>query len=462
MAVAALAVTVVALQAANLRVSASRDRARESFAEAKLQRDIAEKSRGWARDTVREYCVLVSEETLLKQPGMHRLREELLQKALTYYQRFLEEREQDPTLREEVAQAYYFIGKITREIDSPANALPYYERAAELQEQLLEADKDNQLLRASYGTTLNAMGDATLRLNEIQQAKQHFEKAITVRQIVAKAQPKDGEAARTLANSVMNSGYICYAQGDFDQAIELMKQSQAIRMAHVTQAKEVQPKLQSDLGKGYYLLAITSKAQGNLVNSEANFIQAIEIFSELLQESPNNLTLQRNLAASQRMLGDLNRDAQKAEQAIAYYQTARESLEQLKSRSPDVLQYSSDLAGVCLNLGIELEGQQQPDQALIYLERAATLLQDLAEQADMVPNYRFDLGIALTAMGKLQAKSGEVEEARKHLEEAKLVLARLVSEDPTNEQYAMEMGLAIDALAGLEAAKAEKSDEESP
>ncbi|NOY41762.1 MAG: serine/threonine protein kinase [Planctomycetes bacterium] len=454
-AVAALSVTVITLRAANVRVIASRDEARHSYTEAEKQREIAEKSRGWARDTVREYCVLVSEETLLKQPGMHRLREELLQKALAYYQHFLDEREKDPTLREEVAQAYYFIGKITREIDSPANAVPYYERSVELHKQLLTDSPDDRALLAGYGTTLNAIGDSMLRLGNIDEARQFFEQAAEVRQKVAKANPGDDEAARKLANSVMNTGYV---QPDIDEAIALMKHAQVIRMARVAQSETVNPKLQSDLGKGYYALAVTSSKKGDLVYSEANFLQAIEIFSKLLEDSPNNLTHQRGLAACRRMVGDLKSQADEPTQAIEYYQTARKALEKLRMRSPDVLEYSSDLAGVYINLGRELEGQRQPELALQHRQQAVELLRELSEQAPKVPSYRLDLGIALRAVGNLQAEAGLVDEARRLLLESRLTLAKLVSEDPSDELYAEEMGLTIDALAALEVSEAAESD----
>ncbi len=461
-AVAALSVTVFALKTANVRVIASRDEARQSYAEAERQRAIAEKSRGWARDTVREYCVLVSEETLLKQPGMHRLREELLQKGLAYYQRFLEEREEDPALREEVAQAYYFIGRITREIDSPANALPYYERAVDLQRQLLDGSPENHALRASYGTTLNAVGDSLLRLGEIDEAKHLFEQAVEVRKQVAKANPQDDEAARTLANSVMNLGFTHYVRREVDESVSLIKHAQAIRMARVAQNAATNPKLQSDLGKGYYLLAVTSKDRGDFVSSEANFLQAIDIFSKLLRAAPNNLTYQRDLAASQRMVGDLKSQANEPAQAIVFYETARKSLERLRIRNPDVLEYSSNLAGVYMNLGRELEGQEESELALKYRQEAVEILRELSEQAAKVPSYRFDLGIALRAIGNLQAKAGHLDEARRHLQESRMVLAKIVSENPSNREYAVEMGLSVDALSALEAGTTDNSGDSLP
>jgi len=454
-AVTALSITVVMLSAANVRVVASRDAARLSYEEAERQRTLAENTLGLARDTVREYCVLVSEETLLKQPGMHRLREELLQKGLDYYQQFLSERKDNPALREEVAQAHFLVGKLTQAIESPAAALPHYEEAVALQEKLLNESDQGLELRANFGTTLNAIGDALLRLGDIEGAQNRFEQAVEVRKELAKDDPENVEAARTLANSLMNIGFVHYLNRDIDAAISLLEHAQTIRIARLGIDNHEYPKLQSDLGKGHYLLAVAFKDRGNLVDAESHFLSAVNLFSKLLKASPSQLTYKRNLAACHRMLGDLWVLRNSRDQAIESYETAREALEELQTRNPDVLEYSSNLSGVYMNLGLQLKRRGDVEKALQYMEQAVELLRELTEQAAQVPNYRLDLGVALREVGNMLANAGEIELAGDRLQESKSALSKLVSDDPVNEKYSTELGLTIDAIAGLKPAKIE-------
>ena len=49
----------------------------------------------------------MSEDTLLNQPGMQELRKKLLQKTLDYYQRFLKQRADDPTVQDELGMTFY-------------------------------------------------------------------------------------------------------------------------------------------------------------------------------------------------------------------------------------------------------------------------------------------------------------------------------------------------------------------
>ncbi|MCG8448791.1 MAG: protein kinase [Pirellulales bacterium] len=447
-AVAALSISVVQLRSANVHVRASRDEARQNFIEAEKQRQIAERNFGLARQAVQEYYVTVSEETLLKQPGMQPLRDALLRQALVYYQRFLDEREEDSALREEVAQAHFFTGKITQSIDSPANALPHYRNAAELQKQLLEEDPGKKVFLSSYGQTLNAIGGALFRSGSLEEARESFQQAVDTREKLAKAEPENVEAARVLANSVMNMGSTYLAQRDLETAIPLMERAQMIRMAHTDRSETADPKLQRDLGKGYYQLALVRQSLGDTVLAENNFLTAIDTFQRLLASDPNEMSHQRNLAACQRMVGDIKSNARQPQQAIEYYRQATKVLESLTIRNPDVWQYTADLARVYMNLGQQLSLVDQAPAALKTMEQAVALLRDLSA---MVPSYRLDLGVALRAAGKLQAQAERLEQARKLLEESKQVLSQLVKEDPTNDRFTSQLQHTNDEQARLAA-----------
>lgn len=465
-AVAALSISVVQLQSANTRVRASRDQAQASFKEAERQRKIAETNFGLARDAVQEYFVTVSEETLLKQPGMQPLRDALLKQALVYYQKFLEDRAEDPLLKADVAQAYFYTGKITESIDSPAKALPHYEDAAELQKELLQESPDDKEQLSCYGHTLNAIGRANLLLGKFDESRSSFERAAETREKIAENYPEDIEAARVYANSVMNIGTTRLGQGDFDTAIPLLERAQMIRLAHAGASDTTDAKLQRDLGKGYYQLALLQKRLGNAKLAENNCLTAIDTFERLLIADPNEMSYQRSLALSHRMMGDFMRGSGKTEMAIEYFQLAAKSLEELSARNPEVLQYSAELAGVYMNLGQQLDLIQNPAAALENMEQASGILRDLSAQAPAVQSYRLDLGVALREAGKLSADAGELDDAIARLNNSKDVLSQLVKENLSKALYTSELQITNDELARVmvlieEQSDAEKSSEQN-
>ncbi len=455
-ALTALTISVIQLSAANVRVSASRDEATRSYQEADRQRQRAERNFGLARDAVHDYYISVSEETLLKQPGLQPLRESLLRQALVYYQSFLDDRDDDPTLRKEVAQAHFFTGQITQAIDSPANALPHYQQAAEIQQQLLVSAPDSPEVTTAYGKTLNALGGASLRLGQLTEADDYLQQAIEVRDRLAKADPEHVESARTLASSIMNLGFVHYLSGEFDTAIERMQHAQTIRLAHATDPATVTTNLQRDLGMGYYNLALTYSAVNDTPQAEKNYVSAIGAFEQLLKLDPADMNNRRKLAVSHRMVGQLQSEMGDSAKAIEYYERAEQTLAELRLRNPDMLEFASDLAGVYLHLGLELAKQQQIEPAIDSLDEASELLHELIEQAETVPRFRLDLGRCLRESGKLLAAVDQPDEAIARLQESTTVLSQLVKAEPTNEKYTAELQLSNDELARVTASKKHK------
>lgn len=461
-ALAALTIGVILLSAANVRERNERERAERNFAEATSQQRLAERNFELARSAVHDFFVDVSENTLLQQPGLQDLREELLRQALVYYQSFLKQRQDDASLRKEVAEAHFFAGTIVQTIESPQQSLEHFLRAAELQKHLLEEQPDQAELRSGYGQTLNAMGSAYFSLGKIEEARDYFQKSAAVREELAETAPEDLESARTFANSVMNVGSTYLVQGALQQAIPLLERAQMVRMAHVDQLDTTVPKLQRDLGMGYYQLALVRRELGDEAVAESNFISAIDLFSRLLSAEPNDMSHQRNLALSYRGLADLKAGYDDPAGAVENMQKAREILDELKIRNPDVHKYAAELGGVYVNLAHQLYRLNQTDDALAAAKRAVELLQELAQVAVSMPVYQLDLGVALRFLGKLQGEIGQMESARENLLASKAVLSQLLAANPTSDAYAQALGLTVDALAALEGAGTKESAAEQP
>jgi serine/threonine protein kinase/tetratricopeptide (TPR) repeat protein len=458
-AVTALSIGVVLLSAANTRERTERERAEKNFAEATEQRKLAERNFALARSAVHDYYITVSEDTLLQQPGMQTLREELLRQALVYYQRFLEERQDDPSLRQEVADAHFYAGTIVQAINSPGEALPHFENAAELLKTLLDKSPDLTELKSDYGQVLNAIGGAFFRQGQVDKAREYFERSATLREEVAKAKPEDVEAARVLANSVMNIGSTYLARRELDAAIPPLERAQAIRMAYVGETDDKSPKLQRDLGMGYYQIALVRHELGDVPEAEKSFLTAIKTFTRLLELDPTQMDHQRNLALCLRGIADLKTNQQDPTAAIDYMRRAQDILEEIKRRNPDVHNYAAELAGVQINLARQLRIKGENEQGLAAADRAIQLLRELTKVAETVPTYRMDLGIALRIRGGLLSYAGDHEAAIQAYTESKAVLGQLVKEQPESQRYAVELGLTAAELEELEDFTA--GDEES-
>ena len=104
----------------------------QAAARTEQQRLRAEASSRMARRAVDDYLVQVSQNTLLKSPGLQPLRKQLLESALKYYQEFVQKGGNDPELHAELAKAYFHVGNITKEVGDPKDALNAFLRAQDL------------------------------------------------------------------------------------------------------------------------------------------------------------------------------------------------------------------------------------------------------------------------------------------------------------------------------------------
>src|SRR5262249_10906726 len=91
--------------------------ARSSAIETDHQRVRAEAGEAQARAAVDQFLTRVTEDALLKAPGLQRLRRDLLRSALRFYEEFLAQRGDDPGLRAALADVNLRVGRILQDLN---------------------------------------------------------------------------------------------------------------------------------------------------------------------------------------------------------------------------------------------------------------------------------------------------------------------------------------------------------
>src|SRR5262249_1157292 len=150
---------------------------------------------------VNDLFTTASEETLLNEPGMQPLRAKMLTKTKTYFERFLQQRAGDPKVEFELAGAYYKLGKIAAQLQSPEEALKPYEKALEMQEHLVASRPKDFKRLAALGDTVNALGVLKATQNDFKSAQEAFVRSIDIREKLVAADSHELEYQRLLANT---------------------------------------------------------------------------------------------------------------------------------------------------------------------------------------------------------------------------------------------------------------------
>jgi tetratricopeptide (TPR) repeat protein/tRNA A-37 threonylcarbamoyl transferase component Bud32 len=438
---AAIAVSTLLLLLAITSISVAY--VRTSSALAKSEESLRE-----AMAAVNDYMTIVSEDKLLQQGNFQGMRRELLEKALVYYQRFLKQRGNDPSVRDELASAYYRVGLITEDLESTDRALPALEMARDMQAQLLLAQPQNAGRLLDYGNTLNALGRSLVRQKKYAQSLKYFQQAIEIRQRLCATDDQNAEYQRLLANGQMNLGIVEIEQRQLDQAREHLLAAQKTRNAALALDPD-NKKLREDIAKAEFNLGNLEWFAANAA-ARLHFEKAAQDFEKLLERDPDNLDYRLSLARCQRSLGEVLQTTA-PEEALQQFQLALRQLEPLATQNPLVQEFQSDLAGVHMTIGYLYRDIATDDATLsrnAFL-KALAINESLHQKHPSFPRFRFDLAITLRELALEQDFTGDNLSARESLKRAIGMLTELVAEYPKDQKYQRELDATQQYLAEI-------------
>lgn len=409
-----------------------------------IERAKAEVSFRQARSAVDELFTRVSEDTLLNQPGMQPLRNELLRKTQKYYDQFLTQRADDASLADELAITYFREGKILEELDSPITALPKLEEAQRRQQASLQAAPADPARLQALGETTNAIGRAQQNLEKYEAAAAAFQAAIKVRKQLADLDPQNDEYRRTLANTHMNLGLVERKRGNPTVAGTEFEKAQALRRSKSTSGA-MSLKFDRDTAMGFYNQANLDRQLDHLAEAKRNYAEALKLLESCSAREPRDFALRRLIAMCRRLLADVS----EPDEAKTHYAAAREILTRLVELNPDVTEYRADLAGVLMN-AVSVDSTNE----LGTLEQARAILEALvAAQPDDV-RFRFDLGAVLRALGAVQLQAGRADDAKSSIAKSVEHFTKLTQAQPSNKEFAAELAKSQTALDALKAGNA--------
>lgn len=398
-----------------------------------IEREKAEANFRHARNAVDELFTSVSEETLLNEPGMQPLRNELLRKTQKYYGTFLKERGDDESLEGELAAVYFREGRILEVLETPKTALPSLQEAKRRQTELLaKSPSDPERLKA-LGDTAHAIGRAEQKLKNPDAALASYQEAIELRKRLADAQPTNDEYRRLLASTHMSLGLIERERGRPTEALAVYDVAQKIRLSRPSEGK-FGLRIDRDTAMGYYNQAVLEREQNQLAEAERDFAAALKLMQSCLARSPRDLELLWRTGVCHRLFADLKQFQSQPEEAKKHYAEAKAILTRLVDLNPEVTEYRADLIGVMMN-GVSVD----PASAAATFEQARTMLESLMASQPDDPRFPQDLAAVLRELAKLDAAAGRAEPAQQKITRSIELLTKLTRDFPGNNEYADEL-----------------------
>jgi serine/threonine-protein kinase len=404
------------------------------------------------RKAIDDWYTQISEDTLLNQPGLQRIRKDLLLRSRDYYENFLVKSGNDETVQDELARAQFRVGWITDEIESPVKAMSSYEKAREMQTRLLDADPENSERLKDLGDTHNRIGMALHKQHQLDRSLEAYQNAISVRSRLTAFTPNDRESHRMLANTYMNIGLLEIDRGNYDNARQNLDQAQSIRLRFHDAGDD--PKLRRDLAKGYYGLAKLAMAERLRADNDSDLARqwckdgrqwcenAAELFKALAESNRADLDMRYSWAACYFMEAKLanagviygsepGENLKKAlDETLALYQQSRDILEPLAQKNPDVTEYQLTLVELYIRIAeIQYEQKAFPT-AMASIDEAEEILTRLTLDCGDTARYWKDFAGTWSFIGMYHTDPSRRSKALETLETWQKYLEQVAAESP--------------------------------
>ena len=281
----------------------------------------------------------------------------------------------------QVARLYHNMGLLHRRLCDYQQAKEYYERALSIRLNKLGPD------HADVAHTYHIMGTLHRHLGDYRQAKEYYERALSIR--LNKFRPDHVAVAHTCHHI----GTLHRDLGDHRQAKEYYLRALSIRL--------------NKLGPDHVVVAYTYQHVGTLHRYLCDHQQAKEYYERALSIQLNKLGPDHfDVGRTYHSMGILHRDLGDHQQAKEYYERAMSI--QLNKLGPDHV----DVAGTYHNIGILHHHWNDFQHSKEYYERALSIrLNKLGpEHIDVAQTYQ--------NMGTLHRHLGDFQQAKEYYEHA--------------------------------------------
>jgi len=412
--------------------------AQENEARANLERQRAEVNFKHARAAVDEMLTRVSQDDLAREPRMEKVRRDLLQKALRFYQRFVQEKSDDPQVRWETGRAQQRIGDIQEMLGQHDPAVRAYQAALAILGQLAAEYQQRPDFRQDLSVVHNNLGIVLQAAGQKDRAEEAYRRSLAEKEKLVADFPEVPAYRRELASSYNNRGILLQTRNQFHDAENAYRQAIAL-FTKLTSEVPDSTDYQQELARTYANLGVLLQINHRSPQAEDAYRQAVAVQSHLVALLPNVPEFQKEHGRSLFNLGvllQLNGAPQKAEDV---YRQAISIFMRLSSEFPSVPEYRHELAVSNNNLGNLYQDLRRPKAAEECWNQARALLTKLVEEVHGVPIYRQELARNHNELGIYLASTGNAQEAEAHWRQALALQSALVIEFPQEPAYRQEL-----------------------
>jgi serine/threonine protein kinase/tetratricopeptide (TPR) repeat protein len=370
--VAAIAILVVGIvvtvrEAQIAREQASIARAQRARAEARFNdvRKLANSLMFEVHDSIKDL------------PGSTPARKLLVTRALEYLDSLSREASADVSLQRELASAYERVGDVQgyfyrSNLGDTAGALQSYQKAVAIREALAKSAPNDLGVQSDLADSYAKIASVEVMSGETQTSVDQYRQSLSIREMLARAEPLSEDARFKLANTHDAIGDALADFPDWKGALEEYKEG----LVEFVSLSTVNPK---DVSYRR-MIALTKTKVGfvfentdRIADALKQYQEALAILKALVLEDPSNALLQHNLAFTHLDIGDILAKLREYGPARKEYLEAVSIDEQLSHADPADMRVGRNLAMTYAHMGDNEMKAGQPEGGLQAYRKALAL-----------------------------------------------------------------------------------------
>ena len=418
------------LEENNARLAEANAESRKALDKARRREDLAFRALDNYRRVVQEIPELTSRPDLLP------VRRRLLEAPLEFYRQLKQEidrsdpaeRDRDRETTSRLALAEFGLAAIGAEIGSEADAMKAYEHAIEVIESLTRTS-DRPQYRQELAAALNNLANLKVDAGRLGEARAGMERALALRQRLARDDGESPGSRSDLALSHHNLGWLDTKVGRPESALAHYRKARALREALAREAPHEEWRratlAQTCSNLGWLLAALRRRHE-----ARECLVRARDIQEALVARQPTYVSHRLDLAVTYDSLAGL----EEGDAALAPQQRSVDLREALAREAPSVASYQAALATTLMLLGNVHRNARRFGAALAAQERACAVLEPVVRGHTDGATYRSNLASALNHLGLTLVDAGRSAEALPAYGRALDLLAPTLRREPANAE----------------------------
>jgi serine/threonine-protein kinase len=435
------------LAATNLQLSEAREGLAEKNGELEqanqhlaTARDRAERRVDLAVGAIESFRSAVDDNLDVKsRPENAGLRKQLLQAPLAFYKKLRDDLKDGddnrPEARAKLADAYYHLAALNRDLGSQSDALTAFDEATALLEPLTRAapEADQARLREQLARALVEQGELQSDSKALTAAAlESLGRARTLREAAARDNPSDVAARVELARTLDIIALLQARGGDVDAALATLRGS----LATLDETRRIDP---GHVGAGL-LLARTHQQVSNVLRdhrsrlpeAHASADAALAIIEPLAKAHPTDLDCQNQLASAYQGLGDVEKAEGEFEKSLETYRKQLALIETMLRARPAFNRLKHDRVTVLVDVAAAQYRTGRNAEGLATLQTAQALAESLTRDNPTNVQFKKTLSLVLNRQAVPLSSLGRTAEALAVIEAGTALLeevARTNSDD---------------------------------